>query len=188
MSRVTSTSRSTSAGHEHQILFIGVVLNIACSVGDDGMLRLWDRRSSEPLQTHVAHDNWYVQAPDLIAVLSSLLTLVQVLWTCHQSISRPTYCIIPTAIFNNYLSIFSFFHYSFTLLKIPVALAQRNRSTFPPTQVTCGADGRVKLWMLTSASSAFGGSAGSAPAALAESSGSKLDGMVSMNSNFTDSL
>jgi WD40 repeat protein len=28
------------------------------SVGDDGMLRLWDRRTSNPLQTHVAHDSW----------------------------------------------------------------------------------------------------------------------------------
>ncbi len=117
MSRATSTSRSTSAGHEHQILFISVVLNIACSVGDDGMLRLWDRRRPEPLQTHVAHDNWYGQAPDLIAVLSSLLTLVQVLWTGHQSTIRPTHCIISTVIFNNYLSIFSFFHYSFHLVE-----------------------------------------------------------------------
>jgi len=60
-----------------------------------------------------------------------------------------------------------------------------------PVQVTCGVDGRVKLWMLTSASSVAGGSAGasvsSAPT-LADAAGSKMDGMVSMNSNFTDSL
>ena len=52
-------------------------------------------------------------------------------------------------------------------------------------------DGRVKLWMLTSASSIAGGSAGAAKnasTALSEAPGSKLDGMVSMNSNFTDSL
>ncbi len=58
-------------------------------------------------------------------------------------------------------------------------------------KVTCGVDGRVKLWMLTSASSIAEGSAGastSSSIALAEASGSKLDGMVSMNSNFTDSL
>ncbi len=58
-------------------------------------------------------------------------------------------------------------------------------------KVTCGVDGRVKLWMLTSASSIAEGSAGasrSSSTALAEASGSKLDGMVSMNSNFTDSL
>ncbi len=59
--------------------------------------------------------------------------------------------------------------------------------------MTCGVDGRVKLWMLTSASSVAGGSAGASVSAapvpaLAEASGSKMDGMVSMNSNFTDSL
>jgi hypothetical protein len=58
------------------------------------------------------------------------------------------------------------------------------------SQVTCGVDGRVKLWMLTSASSVAAASAGasSPPHTVAEVSGSKLDGMVSMNSNFTDSL
>lgn len=40
-----------------------------CSVGDDGILRLWDRRVSEPLQTHVAHDNWYFHKHDLFTAL-----------------------------------------------------------------------------------------------------------------------
>ena len=40
-----------------------------CSVGDDGLLRLWDRRASEPLQTHVAHDNWYVATPPFLRMV-----------------------------------------------------------------------------------------------------------------------
>lgn len=97
----------------HTKCFTQLLQSCVYSVGDDGMLRLWDRRASQPLQTHVAHDSWY-NLYCLLLVLVPLLNLVsyflsfkscrvqpylrQVLRTCYQSISRPTHGDLPAVV------------------------------------------------------------------------------------------